>query len=132
MIVWISGKAGAGKTTLAKALIKEWGEHTLLIDGDELRREISKDLGFSREDREENALRALALAELYESWGKDVVVSLMESPYRHYVDCLIHLTDSRTHKEDYTGGEDTYREPLSPHLTDPTLEEVVEFIKEGV
>ncbi len=73
MIIWITGKSGAGKTTLAKELCLKMQAFNL--DGDEMRASISTDLGFSDGDRIMNNLRIARLAKLLESQGADIVVS---------------------------------------------------------
>lgn len=77
MIIWIIGNIKAGKTTLAKKMI---GKNTILLDGDEMRNTINKDLGFSTEDRRENNLRIARLAKLLESQGFIIIVSTI-CPY---------------------------------------------------
>ena len=77
MIWWIYGESGSGKTTLAKKLINN---KTIHLDGDELRATISKELGFSREDRIKHNLRVAQLAKLLDNKGFDVVVSTI-CPY---------------------------------------------------
>ena len=78
MIIWITGNSGSGKTTLAKKLIE--GRNMILLDGDDMRRTISNDLGFSRKDRWENNLRIAKLAKLLENQGYDIMVSVI-CPY---------------------------------------------------
>lgn len=74
-IIWIYGNSGAGKTTLANRLK---GENTVLLDGDELRKVWH--LGFRKEDRVENNLRAARLAEMLYIQGFEVIVSMI-CPY---------------------------------------------------
>ena len=73
MIIWIRGRRGVGKTTLAKELAKKM--NAILLDGDIMRASISKDLGFSDADRLENNLRIARLAKVLEEQGRDVVVA---------------------------------------------------------
>ncbi len=70
MITWITGNSGAGKTTLAHRLKK----HEIILDGYELRA-IWPGLGFSKEDRIEQNMRAARLAKNLEDQGFDVIVS---------------------------------------------------------
>jgi len=77
MIIWIIGNTKSGKTTLAKKFI---GKNTILLDGDEMRVTINKDLGFSKEDRKENNMRIARLAKLLESQGFTIIVSTI-CPY---------------------------------------------------
>lgn len=64
--VWLTGLSGAGKSTVARAVATMIGDHTEVevLDGDELRRTISRDLGFSAEDRHEQGRRVGYIAEL--------------------------------------------------------------------
>jgi adenylyl-sulfate kinase len=76
--LWFTGLPGAGKTTLARALqdsVKP--RHLIILDGDELRASISADLGFSPEDRSEQARRVAALARLLNNQGVNVAVCLV-------------------------------------------------------
>lgn len=83
-IIWLTGLSGSGKSTLAKEVEKNLfskGYNTFILDGDNLRGGINKDLGFSPEDRKENIRRTAELAALISSAGFIVLVSLI-SPYR--------------------------------------------------
>lgn len=83
-VVWFTGLSGAGKSTIANAAEQAFfkaGMHTYLIDGDNIRHGISKDLGFSVEDRIENTRRVGELAKLMTDAGLIVLVSLI-SPFR--------------------------------------------------
>jgi bifunctional enzyme CysN/CysC len=78
--VWITGLSGAGKTTSAYALRDALAQHSracLVIDGDDLRRGLSSDLGFSSADRDENVRRAGELALLANAQGLVAIVSLI-------------------------------------------------------
>lgn len=80
---WFTGLPGAGKTTIALAVaarLRERGQPVLWLDGDELRRGLCRDLGFSAEDRAENVRRAGEVACLVAQTGVVAVVSLI-SPY---------------------------------------------------
>lgn len=79
MIIWITGKRKAGKTTLAKELLSKM--QAVHLDGDEMRASISADLGFSEEDRLENNIRIAKLARVIESQGHDVIVSTICPSY---------------------------------------------------
>jgi bifunctional enzyme CysN/CysC len=83
-IFWLTGLSGAGKTTIAKAAEKELrsrGCKVEMLDGDELRRTISADLGFSPEDREENIRRAGDIAAQMANKGVIIIAALI-SPSR--------------------------------------------------
>ncbi|MBB5744430.1 sulfate adenylyltransferase subunit CysN [Brevundimonas variabilis] len=83
-VVWFTGLSGAGKSTIAnavEALLTAEGRHTILIDGDNLRHGLSRDLGFTDADRVENIRRAAETARLMTDAGLIVLVSLI-SPFR--------------------------------------------------
>lgn len=82
--IWITGLSGSGKTTLANETIRTLQQHGVaacMLDGDELRKGLNADLGFSREDRAENVRRVGEVAILMAHLGSVVVVPLI-SPYR--------------------------------------------------
>jgi sulfate adenylyltransferase len=82
--IWFTGLSGAGKTTTAAAvirLIEARGRRVTLLDGDSVRTHLSRGLGFSREDRDENVRRVgFVAAEIVRHGG--VVVCALVSPYR--------------------------------------------------
>jgi len=83
-LVWLTGLSGAGKSTIAIALeqrLHALGIHSYLLDGDELRLGINRDLGFTPEDRVENIRRAGEVARLMVDAGL-VVIAAFISPYR--------------------------------------------------
>ncbi|HPQ09532.1 MAG TPA: adenylyl-sulfate kinase [Bacteroidia bacterium] len=66
-VIWLFGLSGAGKTTIAKSLSKIFIQKNiqhLILDGDEIRNTVNKDLGFSNEDRKENIRRSAEFAKL--------------------------------------------------------------------
>jgi bifunctional enzyme CysN/CysC len=82
--LWLTGLPAAGKSTIAIALEKflfAAGRHTYLLDGDEIRRGLNKDLGFSEADRFENIRRVTEIARLLVDAGLIVIVSFI-SPFR--------------------------------------------------
>jgi bifunctional enzyme CysN/CysC len=82
--LWLTGLPGAGKSTIANLLEKELfarGRHTYILDGDNIRQGLSRDLGFSEADRVENIRRAMEVARLFVDAGLAVIVSFI-SPYR--------------------------------------------------
>lgn len=82
-VVWLTGLSGAGKTTIAEALVPELRaacRKVEVLDGDTVRTHLSKGLGFSREDRDENVARIAFVAHLLARNGVAVVVAAV-SPY---------------------------------------------------
>lgn len=83
-VLWFTGLSGAGKSTVAGALetrLAELGFHTYLLDGDNIRHGLCKDLGFSTEDRRENIRRISEVAKLMADAGL-IVLSAFISPHR--------------------------------------------------
>ena len=82
--LWLTGLPAAGKSTIANALEKRLfaaGRHTYLLDGDDIRLGLNKDLGFSEADRVENIRRVTQAARLFVDAGLIVIVSFI-SPFR--------------------------------------------------
>jgi adenylylsulfate kinase len=78
--IWLTGLSGAGKTTLARALeqgLRDLRQPVCVLDGDELRKELCSDLGFSPEDRHENARRVAQVARLINQAGRHAICALM-------------------------------------------------------
>jgi len=83
-VLWFTGLSGAGKSTIANLVEKrlfELGRHTYLLDGDNVRHGLNRDLGFSNEDRVENIRRVAEVARLMADAGLIVLVSFI-SPFR--------------------------------------------------
>lgn len=156
-VIWFTGLPGSGKTTLAtetSKILKERGYKVEVLDGDEIRKGLSRDLGFSKEDREKHNERVMYVAKLLSRNGVITLVPLI-SPYREirerarkeiknfvevYVRCPLDVLIKRDPKGLYkkalageiknlTGLQDTYEEPLNPDIiidTDKlTIEESV-------
>jgi len=161
LTVWLTGLPSAGKTTLARGLEKRLlaaGHRVEVLDGDVVRTHLTKGLGFSREDREENVRRIGFVAHLLARNGVVVVASVI-SPYRGVRDELramhhgrffevhvatpVEVCAERDVKGLYarqrageltglTGVDDPYEAPVQPeavvHTQDQTLEESVETL----
>ncbi|MGR8919907.1 MAG: adenylyl-sulfate kinase [Gammaproteobacteria bacterium] len=83
-VLWFTGLSGAGKSSIANAvdtLLNERGVHTYLLDGDNIRHGLNKNLGFSAEDRAENIRRIGEVAKLMADAGL-VTLTAFISPYR--------------------------------------------------
>src|SRR6202049_1460518 len=83
--IWMTGLSGSGKSTLAGVLKEkletQFGRYVEILDGDEIRKGLSRDLGLSREDREEHARRVSYLAKVLSRNGVISMVVLI-SPYK--------------------------------------------------
>ncbi len=143
-LIWFTGLSGSGKSTLANAVefqLFEDGFLTYLLDGDNIRTGLNKDLGFSDEDRVENIRRIAEVAKLMMDAGL-VVVSAFISPFRAerqmiadlvgpenflevYVDCPLEVCEQRDVKglykkaragviRNFTGIDSPYEAPISP------------------
>jgi adenylyl-sulfate kinase len=75
--IWLSGLSGAGKTTLAKYIRFSFSLNTVIIDGDDLRKTLNADLGFTTEDRNKNVSRAAQICKLLNDGGHDVIACIM-------------------------------------------------------
>jgi len=164
LTVWFTGLSSSGKTTLSRALyetLRTRGHQLEWLDGDAVRQKLSKDLGFSKDDRNENVRRIGELAERLTSQGAIVLVSAI-SPYRSardevrrrigdFVEVWVHaplaVCESRDRNGIYrraraaqlrnvTGIDDPYEHPLAPEVecrTDrESLEESVAKVLEAV
>jgi bifunctional enzyme CysN/CysC len=84
-VLWFTGLSGAGKSTIAALVdmkLHAMGRHTVVLDGDNIRHGLNKDLGFTDEDRVENVRRVAEVAKLMVGAGLIVMVSLI-SPFRN-------------------------------------------------
>lgn len=142
--VWFTGLPSSGKSTLASLLhprLIEMGFPVELLDGDEVRKRLTKGLGFSKEDRDENILRIAYVAKLLTRVGAVAIVSAI-SPYRAireearaeignfvevYVSCRLEECIRRDVKglyrkalngelQNFTGVSDPYEPPLAPEV----------------
>jgi bifunctional enzyme CysN/CysC len=83
-VVWLTGLSGAGKSTIANLIDKRLhvlGRHTYLLDGDNVRHGLNRDLGFTEEDRVENIRRVAEVARLMADAGL-IVITAFISPFR--------------------------------------------------
>ena len=114
--LWFTGLSGSGKTTTAEALIpllEERGRTVTMLDGDVVRTHLSRGLGFSREDRDENVRRVgFVAAEIVRHGG--LAVCALVSPYRATRDEVRAMVDA-------AGGEGSF---VEIHVDTP-LEEVI-------
>lgn len=154
VVFWLTGLSSAGKTTIAHALleqVRDMGYKVEMLDGDIVRERLSKGLGFSREDRDENVRRIGFVAELLARNGVFVIVSAI-SPYRAtrdevrklipgftevFVNAPIQVCEERDVKglyrkarngalNGFTGISDPYEPPLDPEVECRTDRETVE------
>ena len=151
--VWFTGLSGAGKSTIATELAKilrRQGYKVEVLDGDIVRKSLTRDLGFSRADRDENIRRIGFVADLLTRNGVIVLVSVI-SPYRDvreevrhqignfievYVKAPLEVCEERDVKglykrarageiRGFTGIDDPYEPPLHPQVECLTNQETV-------
>ena len=155
--VWFTGLSGAGKTTISRAVeqeLKSYGYKVEILDGDVVRQNLTKGLGFSKEDRDENIRRVGFVAELLTRNQVIVLVSAI-SPYQKireevrqkignfvevYVNAPLAICEQRDVKglykkarageiKNFTGIDDPYEAPLNPEVECRTdLESVEESV----
>ncbi len=145
-IIWLTGMPASGKTTIARKLEKQLhdaGCHTYVLDGDNVRHGLNRDLGFSKEERSENIRRIAEVAKLFCDAGIITICSFV-SPYRDdrktarylveesefievFVKCPVEVCMQRDPKSMYkkavtgkmkafTGVDDPYEIPDSPEI----------------
>lgn len=160
-VIWFTGLSGSGKSTLAHAVEKrlfERGCLTYVLDGDNIRHGLNKNLGFSPADREENIRRIGEVANLFQQAGV-IAMTAFISPYRAdrdkaraiagdtfievYVKCSLEACEARDTKglykkaragevKEFTGISAPYEEPLSPELVVSTDSETLDESAEKV
>jgi adenylyl-sulfate kinase len=152
--VWFTGLSGAGKTTVAVTLTEKLRARGLKVerlDGDTVRQSLTRDLGFSKEDRDKNIERVTFVAKLLSRNGVGVLASFI-SPYRktremvrnettNFIEVFVHAPLEVCAERDvkgmyakafageiknFTGVSDPYEEPLNPEIMLNTHEETVE------
>jgi adenylylsulfate kinase len=145
--IWFTGLSGSGKSTLARALesaLFERGFGVYVLDGDNVRHGLNRDLGFSPEDRKENIRRIGEVAKLFTDAGMFAITAFI-SPYRDdrdmvrammqkrdfievYVECALEVCETRDPKglykkaragqiPEFTGISAPYEAPQSPEFT---------------
>lgn len=163
--IWMTGLSGAGKSTLANALEKRlfaMGKHTMLLDGDNVRMGLNKNLGFTEKDRIENIRRIAEVSKLMNDAGLIVLTSFI-SPYKmerrnakeiigdSFVEVYVSTPLEECEKRDvkglyqearmgkianFTGISGRYEEPEHPDIIVDTskysIEECVEILLEGL
>ena len=143
--LWFTGLSGSGKTTITNVLVKELrsrGSRLEVLDGDVVRQNLSKGLGFSKEDRDTNIRRVAFVADLLSRNGVPVITAAI-SPYREirdearakmdgrfieaYVKASVEECERRDVKglyakarageiKEFTGISDPYEPPQNPEL----------------
>jgi adenylylsulfate kinase len=143
--LWFTGLSGAGKTTISKIVeeqLRERGSRVEVLDGDVVRENLSKGLGFSKEDRDTNIRRIAFVADLLSRNGVPVITAAI-SPYREirdearelmgdrfievFVKASVEICAERDVKglyekafkgeiKEFTGVSDPYEPPLDPEI----------------
>ncbi|EKN45609.1 MULTISPECIES: adenylyl-sulfate kinase [Pseudomonas syringae group] len=152
-VIWFTGLSGAGKSTVANALelaLTDAGRHTYLLDGDNIRLGLCRDLSFTDKDREENIRRIAEVAKLFVDAGI-ITISAFISPFlrdrelarkvigeHNFIEVFIDTPLAECERRDpkglygkarqgliknFTGIDSAYEAPVSPHITINTLEE---------
>ena len=155
-VLWFTGLSGSGKSTIADMVerrLAESGVHTMILDGDNIRHGLNKDLGFTQHDRLENIRRVAELARLMTDAGLIVLCSFI-SPFRNeremaratlpvgefleiFVDVPLETCIERDVKglyrralageiKDFTGVDQAYEPPEAPELILGRADETVE------
>ncbi|MEC1733265.1 adenylyl-sulfate kinase [Bacillus mojavensis] len=145
-ILWLTGLSGSGKSTIANAAARELfeqGYQVIVLDGDNIRHGLNKDLDFSDEDRKENIRRIGEVAKLFVQQGT-IVITAFISPFREdrdqvrqlvqagefnevYIKCDLEICEQRDPKglykkarngeiQFFTGIDSPYEEPEAPEL----------------
>jgi len=152
VILWMTGLSGSGKSTIANAVelqLKQKGFHTFLLDGDNIRHGLNKDLGFTEADRIENIRRIGEVSKLMTDAGL-IVITAFISPFQSernmvrelidasefteiFIDTPLHVAESRDIKglyakaragklKNFTGIDSPYEKPSKPEITIDTTE----------
>jgi bifunctional enzyme CysN/CysC len=161
-VLWFTGLSGAGKSTIANLVERKLhalGRHTYLLDGDNVRHGLNRDLGFTEADRVENIRRVAEVAKLMLDAGLITLVSFI-SPFRAerdmarslagdgnfleiYIDAPLALAEQRDPKglyqkarrgelKNFTGIDSPYEPPVTPELHIDTQRESAEAAAERI
>jgi adenylylsulfate kinase len=161
-ILWFTGLSGSGKSTIANALegkLFDMGYQSYLLDGDNVRHGLNKDLGFTDADRVENIRRIGEVSKLFVDAGLFVMTAFI-SPFRSdrdmvrklvgegefieiFVDTPLEVCEERDPKglykkaragqiKNFTGLDSPYEAPLKPELVIKTAEKSVEEIANDI
>ena len=161
-LLWFTGLSGSGKSTIAnlvEAKLNDYGRHTYILDGDNVRHGLNKDLGFTKADRVENIRRIAEVSRLMVDAGLVVMASFI-SPYRAerrlardlledgefieiFVDTPLEVAEERDVKglyakarageiKNFTGIDSEYQAPENPELRIDTTQESAEEAAERI
>lgn len=155
VVLWFTGLSGSGKSTIANAVEKtllQGGRPTYLLDGDNIRHGLNKDLGFTIGDRQENIRRIAEVSKLFVDAGI-ITLTAFISPLRQdrhdvrqllgdrfieiFMDCSLEVCESRDPKglykkartgeiKNFTGIDSPYEKPINPEITVGTDKQSVE------
>ncbi len=161
-VLWFTGLSGSGKSTIANAFssyLYKQGISEYVLDGDNIRHGLNKDLGFTDEDRTENIRRIGEVAKLFVDSGT-IVTTAFISPFRSdreqvralfeegefievFVDCPLDECERRDPKQlyakarrgeikDFTGIDSPYEAPKAPELTIESHQVTIEEAVKGI